>query len=125
MKNKKTINLSNGWALLTILLVFSSFMISCGETNSETKKEEISYDPSKPVIINTFYPDSGKYLEKVLLTGSNCSTDPTRIRVYINSKKAAVSSSTGERMYALARRLPGETCTISGTRGNGSVVYDT
>lgn len=108
-------------AQLVFLLI--SFLVSCGNEN-ENKKNDSAYDPKKPIELTSFYPDSGRYLEKVLLTGSNFGTDPEQIRVYFNSRKAAVVGSTGERMYVLAPRLPGDTCVISVAIGNDSVVYD-
>lgn len=124
MKRVKT----SGWLLpctyfLSLILLFLS-IISCGEDVNGNKIVNKDYDPSKPIQLNTFYPDSGKYLEKVMLTGSNFGTDPEQIRVYFNSRKAAVVGSTGDRMYVLAPRLPGDTVVISVAIGKDSVVYD-
>ncbi|MDR1719091.1 MAG: IPT/TIG domain-containing protein [Dysgonamonadaceae bacterium] len=99
-----------------------SVLMSCND--SENDKERIPYDPSIPVVLDSFYPDSGIYLEKVMMTGKNFGTDPEQIRVYFNQKKAAVVGSTGTRMYVLAPRLPGDLCTISVAIGNDSLVYD-
>ena len=104
------------------LLVSTFIMFSCGESDDKTIGEE--YDPKKPIELNSFYPDSGRYLEKVLLTGKNFGTDPEQIRVWFNNRRAAVVGSTGSRMYVLAPRLPGDTCVISVAIGNDSVVYD-
>ncbi|MGV8091052.1 MAG: IPT/TIG domain-containing protein [Mangrovibacterium sp.] len=97
-------------------------LISCSD--QDDIREGVPYDPTKPVVLNTFYPDSGIYLEKVMLTGENFGTDPEQIRVYFNNKKAAVVGSTGARMYVLAPRLPGDICTLSVAIGNDSLVYD-
>lgn len=98
------------------------FANSCKD-NQELEKIEISYDSSKPVQVGLVYPDSGKFLEKVMITGENFGTDPKQIRVWFNGKKAAVVGSTGSRMYVLAPRLPGDTCLISVAIGKDSVVY--
>lgn len=117
MKNKKT-------AISLLSLVFIClFLYSCNDNDNNTSAIK-DYDPSKPIKLQTFYPDSGKYLEKVLLTGSNFGTDPEKIRVYFNQKKAAVVGSTGDRMYVLAPRLPGDTVTISVAIGKDSVIYE-
>lgn len=105
-------------ALAAFLLV----LVSCDKDDQKGTGTE--YDPSKPIQLTTFYPDSGIYLEQVMLEGSNFGTDPEKIRVYFNSKKAAVIGSTGKRMYVLAPRLPGDTCIISVAIGNDSLVYD-
>ncbi len=106
-------------ALLACMFV----MLSCGD-NEGNKKNDEPYDPKKPIELASFYPDSGRYLEKILLTGKNFGTDPEQIRVWFNSRRAAVVGSTGSRMYVLAPRLPGDTCVISVAIGNDSLVYD-
>jgi len=97
------------------------FMAGACKENAEDG--EITYDPSKPIKVDLVYPDSGKYLEKVMITGENFGRDPQQIRVWFNGKKAAVVGSTGSRMYVLAPRLPGDTCTISVAIGEDSVAY--
>ncbi len=106
------------WLAVCVCLLV---LFSCGDEKDAPGSGP--YDPSKPIELSTFYPDSGKYLEKVLLTGKNFGTDPENIRVYFNNRKAAVVGSTGERMYVLAPRMPGDTCTISVAVGKDSVVY--
>ena len=96
---------------------------SCKD-NDDLEQRQIDYDSSKPVQVGLVYPDSGKFLEKVMITGDNFGTDPKKIRVWFNGKKAAVVGSTGNRMYVLAPRLPGDTCVISVAIGKDSVVYD-
>lgn len=105
------------------LIIVTLLLLSCKESDDNQNKGT-DYDPNKPISLTTFYPDSGRYLEKVLLTGSNFGTDPDKIRVYFNTRKAAVVGSTGGRMYVLAPRLPGETCVISVAIGNDSVSYE-
>src|SRR5690606_38653193 len=109
----------------TCWLFFSCFilLLSC-EKNDDVKKIGEEYDPSKPVELTSFYPDSGIYLEQVMLQGKNFGVDPEQIRVYFNNKKAAVIGSTGDRMYVLAPRLPGDTCVITVAIGNDSLSYN-
>ncbi|WP_234998033.1 IPT/TIG domain-containing protein [Parabacteroides sp. Marseille-P3160] len=107
-----------------LLFVCMSVMMSCGKNDEANEGDNRVYDPSQPIELTSFYPDSGKYLEKIMLTGENFGTDLEQIRVYFNSKKAAVIGSTGTRMYVLAPRLPGDTCTISVAIGSDSVVYN-
>ncbi|WP_229717331.1 IPT/TIG domain-containing protein [Parapedobacter defluvii] len=96
-------------------------MMSCKD--NDLKKEGGTYDPNSPIELTSFYPDSGIYLEKVMLTGKNFGSDPKQIRVWFNQRKAAVVGSTGERMYVLAPRLPGDTCVISVAIGSDSVIF--
>lgn len=109
--------------LPAFLFIVTLLLLSCND-NDVDKKKGATYDPNQPIGLNTFYPDSGRYLEKVLLTGSNFGTDPDKIRVYFNSRKAPVIGSTGERMYVLAPRLPGDTCIISVAIGEDSVSFE-
>lgn len=104
-------------------VLFIALFISCGESDGPNNTGT-EYDPNKPVQLTTFYPDSGRYLEQVMLEGSNFGNDPEQIRVWFNNKKAAVIGSTGTRMYVLAPRLPGDTCVISVAIGNDSIAYD-
>lgn len=106
-------------SLFLLIIIFLS--TSCKDTNHNKPDEK--HDPSSPVELVGFYPDSGKYLEKVMLTGHNFGTDPEQIRVWFNNKQAAVVGSTGTRMYVLAPRLPGDTCTISVVVGKDSITY--
>lgn len=99
------------------------FIGACKDEVDE-RKPEIAYDASKPIKLDLVYPDSGKYLEKVMITGDNFGTDPKNIRVWFNGKKAAVVGSTGNRMYVLAPRLPGDTCKISVAIGDDSIAYN-
>src|SRR5690606_33479676 len=99
--------------ILGIFLMISIIFFSACKDDDSLEKDEIDYDSSKPIKLDLVYPDSGKYLEKVMITGENFGTDPKQIRVWFNGRKAAVVGSTGSRMYVLAPRLPGDTCAIS------------
>lgn len=106
--------------LFTVLCVCLLGFVSCRDKDGS----QAAYDPSKPVQLTSFYPDSGKYLEKVILTGENFGLDPDNIKVYFNSKRATVIGAIGNRMYTIAPRLPGDTCIISVVVGKDSVTYD-
>lgn len=108
-------------------LIVSLFLVLVGifalSSCSDSKESGGSYDPSKPAELLTFYPDSGKYLEKVILKGKNFETDVRNVKVYFNNKKAGVIGSDGEHMYVVAPRLPGDTCKISVVIGKDSLTY--
>jgi hypothetical protein len=109
-------------AILAMLCACSFGVISCGD--DEKSGGGAAYDPSKPVVLTSFYPDSGGIASKVILDGENFGSDPSKIKVYFNSKPAAVIGSSGSRMYAIVPRMPGDTCTVSVVVDNDSVVYD-
>lgn len=61
-----------------------------------------AFDASKPVEINTVLPDSGGYLTKFVITGSNFGTDTANIRVFFNgNRQATVVSSNGTTLYGI------------------------
>ncbi|MDR1864873.1 MAG: IPT/TIG domain-containing protein [Bacteroidales bacterium] len=101
-------------------LCFCGFF-SCDDKDGQEKGE--AYNPSKPVVCNSFYPDSGIYQQQVMLTGENFGNDPSLIKVYFNHRQAPVIGTTPTRMYVLAPRMPGDTCIISVVIGNDSLQY--
>ncbi|MGI6520870.1 MAG: IPT/TIG domain-containing protein [Fermentimonas sp.] len=111
--------------LIKWVLLFSVALayVSCKDSN-EDGLTGIEYDPSKPVTLNTFYPDSGGIADKVIITGSNFGINPDIIRVYFNHKKAAVISSDGNRIYTLVPRMPGDECIVTVVVGNDSLTFE-
>lgn len=105
-------------------------MVSCGDDEEGKPK----YDPGKSTQIASFYPDEGKYQEKVMIVGTNLPTDPEQVRVYFNNRRAPMIGGTTERMYVLAPRLPGNAegydapgdgighCIISMVVGKDSII---
>lgn len=107
------------------LVTSTMFMASCSDDdNNKTSGGGKPYDPSQPIKLETFYPDSGGIAQKVILKGSNFGTDPSQIKVYYNEKPAAIVSSNGDMIYAITPKQPGDTCDISVVIGNDSVVFD-
>ncbi len=102
-----------------LFLFFGVVVISCSDDNKNIE----SYDPSLPVLTNSFTPDSGGIATQVILKGSNFGTDTSLVKVYFNKKKAAIISIKGDQMYVLVPRLPGDTCTVSVKIGNDSVLF--
>lgn len=112
--------INKNYCSLLFLLLSIIQLLGC---KSSDDFNGIPYNPSKPLELTSFYPNSGKFLEKVILSGSNFGTNPDSLRVYFNSKKAAVVGTNGVEMYVLAPRLPGDTCIISVAIGKDSLTY--
>ncbi len=106
----------------TLLMLLSVALFSCKEEGN--KSGIVEHDPNRPVVLTSFMPLEGGVREKVLLNGENFGTDPTKIKVYFNHARAAVVSSSGDRLYALVPRLPGEICKVAVVVGEDSVIYD-
>lgn len=102
------------------LAVAGLLMAGC---SSETSSEGTPYNPSQPIKLTDFYPDSGRYQQKVILSGSNFGTDPSAIKVYFNHKQASVIGTSGDNLYVNAPRLPGDTCVLSVVIGKDSASY--
>ena len=108
--------------LYVFVLLFFLVCFGCKDNSNDIVME--TYDPSKPVELTSFYPDSGRIREKVILEGENFGSDPEKIKVYFNNKQAAIVGSTGRRMYIVVPRVLKEECNVSVVMGKDSVVYD-
>jgi hypothetical protein len=107
---------------LCIAIVFGLF--ACNKKDDPgVPNEGVPYDPSKPIELIRFYPDSGGMATRVLLEGKNFGNDPEKIKVYYNKKRAAVVQSAGDLIYAITPRQPGDTCDISVVVENDSLTY--
>jgi DNA-binding beta-propeller fold protein YncE len=122
MNSKNIIKLETLFAAIAIIYMSFLLFVSCGDADNNGKG--VDYDPSKPVVLTSFHPDSGGMASKVIFDGENFGSDPSKIKVYFNQKPAPVIGSSGQRMYAVVPRLPGDTCIISVVVGSDSAVYD-
>lgn len=96
--------------------------LSCKEDTTGSIGEP--HDPSKPIVVTDFYPTEGGAKTNVLLNGKNFGTDASKIEVYFNKKKAAVISSSGDRIYAIVPRLPGDHPVVKVVIGDKDATYD-
>lgn len=97
-------------------------MLSCSDSSDNTKV--VLHDPSKPIVVSSFTPNKGGAKDKILLNGENFGTDASKIEVFFNQKKAAVVSSSGNRIYAIVPRLPGDNPTVTVVINEKSAVYE-
>ena len=77
-------------------------MAACDDKSTESGG--IAFNPSQPIVINDFYPDSGGVATPMIISGSNFGADTTGLKVYfIDENKVkhqgGLVSSNGERMY--------------------------
>lgn len=105
MKKRSKIKTFTSLLMCCLLVGFSS----CKD-DDEKKKE---HDPNKPIVLTDYYPKEGGIATKVIISGENFGTDPSKINVYFNETKAAVVNSTGDKVYVITPRKPGEDCVIS------------
>jgi len=99
-------------------------IFACSDDGNGGNKWDKPYDPSLPVKITSFTPDSGGMTTEMIIRGENLGNDPKAVKVYFNKKQAAVVSTRGDMLYAITPRLPGDTCVISVVIGKDSVSLD-
>ena len=109
-------------SLMLSCLLISIFSCSDDKTNANGSGQP--YDPNTPVKLETFYPDSGGMATKVIIKGTNFGTDPEAIKVYYNTKKAAVVRAAGDMLYVITPRQPGAECQISVAIGKDSLTFE-
>ena len=95
---------------------------SCEEKGSDNFGK-VEYDPSKPVRIDNFEPDSGGLATKVFITGNNFGTDLSQIKVYFGEMPAPVIGSDGNHLYVLTPRQPGDFTNLTVEVHGNSVTF--
>lgn len=101
------------YLLVSVLLLgLVVFVNSCKEdtyTFEDPATKGEAYNPSIPIKVNEFLPDSGRIAEKIVIMGSNFGNKKDEIKVFFNDgfsdREAAVVSVNGNSIYCLAPRL--------------------
>lgn len=106
---------------LSLVLVF---IFACSDNKSDGIGTGTPRDPSKPIQLEKFYPDSGGIATKVIIKGSNFGTDIEKIKVYYNEKRAAIVQSNGNLIYVVTPRQPGNICKISVVVDKDSLTFE-
>ena len=110
--------------IITTVLMLFVLLVSCKDKDLGDEDSEQIYDPSKPVELTEFIPETGGMASQVIIKGSNFGTDASKLKVYFNKKEANVIRTIGNLAYVLTPRLPGDTCTISVVIGKDSLQYE-
>ena len=116
-------HLTRNYCLFAVVALISASIFSCNSDN-ESSINGKPYDPSKPIVLSEFYPDSGGMATKIIIKGENFGTDPSKVKVYYNKKQAAVVQTTGDMLYVITPRQPGDTCAISVVVEKDSLTFD-
>ena len=115
MGNLKKTYLFYGMALM----LCASWLFSCSDEGTST-----SYDPSLPVTIETFSPDSGRIRTQFIIEGNNFGNDASKVKVWFNEKEALVLNVVNNAIYTIVPKQPGDSCVISVVVENDSVAFD-
>ncbi|MAZ28309.1 MAG: hypothetical protein CL868_14695 [Cytophagaceae bacterium] len=83
-----------------ILASASVFFYSCQSDDQEDAAFS-EFDPSQPVVVTGFTPESGGAGQRLVIYGKNFGTDPSIVTVLIGGKEAKVISVNGESLYCL------------------------
>lgn len=116
----KYIKLTN---FVSIICFVAAIMILWSCENKPDDFGKIPYDPSKPVRITGFRPDSGGLATKVFIFGSNFGSDPSKVKVYFGNSPAPVVGSDGKNLYVLTPRQPGRETELSVVVNNDSTTF--
>ncbi|WP_456103828.1 IPT/TIG domain-containing protein [Prevotella sp.] len=86
---------------LWMVLLGSLAWVSCSDKETGGG---IPFDPSQPIVINDFYPDSGGIATPMIITGKNFGTDTTGLALwYVDEDgvrhRGGLVSSNGEKLY--------------------------
>lgn len=81
---------------------------ACSDT-----EESQNYDPTQPVEIKGFTPDTGGYRSDFIIEGSNFGIDLQQIKVFFNEKEAQLMNSKGNVIYCRVPKQPGEKSKIT------------
>ena len=101
------------------LLLCASWLFSCSDEGTST-----SYDPSLPVTIENFSPDSGRIRTQFIIEGNNFGNDASKVKVWFNEKEALVLNVVNNAIYTIVPKQPGDSCVISVVVENDSVAFD-
>ncbi|SEM68935.1 IPT/TIG domain-containing protein [bacterium A37T11] len=86
------------WKMLFCLLVIG---IGGCKDDKPDSAEAIPFDPSKPVVVSNFTPESGGRGQRLVIYGQNFGNDLKNVSVLIGGKQAKVISVRGESLYCL------------------------
>ncbi|MDR0811766.1 MAG: IPT/TIG domain-containing protein [Paludibacter sp.] len=119
----KNIYKSKFWIKMFVSAAFvvSLGLVSCVPENEIIKPVE--YNPSEPITISAFSPDSGRVATQMLIRGENFGGDAGKISVFINDKKAAVVgvNPQGTLIYCIVPSLRGDEWRDEGEQTTASV----
>ena len=90
-----------------LLSLFVGFQMSCSDDEAEGYE---AFDPSKPIEVHSFYPDSGGIATPMIISGKNFGSDTTGMKVFFEDSlgvkhEAGLVSSNGSMIYAMVPKL--------------------
>ena len=93
--NKKSLH------VLGLMLAFVSIGFYGCQKDDQNEMTFPAFDPSQPVVVSGFTPESGGAGQRLVIYGKNFGTDPSIVTVLVGGKEAIVISVNGESLYCL------------------------
>ncbi|MDR0766371.1 MAG: IPT/TIG domain-containing protein [Odoribacteraceae bacterium] len=98
-------------AIFMISVAALAWLTACKDDGTESSSA--AHDPSSPVTVDFFMPDSGRIREKVIIKGENFGNDLSKVEVYfvdaLTERAATVIGVDNNTIYCLApRQLDGK-----------------
>ena len=87
--------------VLCLMLAFMSIGFYGCQKDDKEDMTFPAFDPSQPVVVTGFTPESGGAGQRLVIYGKNFGTDPALVKVLIGGKEAKVISVNGESLYCL------------------------
>ena len=89
------------------IFLFTATFFSCKDDNQTNFQ---AFDPSKPIEVSGFYPDSGGIATPIVIDGANFGSDTAGMKVYFVDTlgvkhKAGLVGSNGNKVYAFVPKL--------------------
>lgn len=105
------------WNLMLFCLLLIS-LLGCKESDDEVS---VSHDPSKPVSITSFMPESGKTNTQLIVHGSNFGNDKSMVKVKVGGKDATVISVKNDCLYCFVPAKGNGKVEVTVGEGNSAI----
>lgn len=79
------------------MMLVAGLVVSCSEDKLPGNEP---YDPSQPVVVTGFTPETGSYQEDIIVTGKNFGTDKSHVTLKIGGKEAVIVNVMSDKLYA-------------------------
>lgn len=88
--------------LFTVVL---PLIVLCFTACKDDDEGDVSFDPSKPVVITDFAPKEGGVGNNLILYGDNFGNDPAKLKVIVGGKEANIISVKNQILYCVVPRM--------------------
>lgn len=86
---------------------------SCSDTKTDNSSASAGHDPSKPVELYSFMPDSAGIREKFIIRGENFGTDASKVKVFFNGdRESKIIAVNGNMIYCVVPKQVGGLTTV-------------